>query len=154
MKFQYCILINFESTHGWMDGWTDAWTRRKQYAPTTFLKLGGINTRLFVDDCIIYKKINSMHDSQQLQHDLHCPAQWETNWRVTFHPDKCNLLRFTRRKHPFSNSYSLKGCQLEEVTTAKYLGVDMSNNLLWKDHIDQIVKKVRKTTKIRNQYNQ
>ena len=36
-------------------------------------------------------------------------------------------------------SYSLKGHQLEEVTTAKYLGVDLSSTLLWKDHIGRIV---------------
>ena len=93
-------------------------------------------TRLFADDCIIYKKINSTQDCQQLQHDLHCLAQWETTWGMVFHPDKCNVLRVTRRKRPVCYSYSLKGHQLEEVTTAKYLGVDMSNNLLWKDHID------------------
>ena len=98
-------------------------------------------TRLFADDCIIYKKINSMQDCQQLQHDLHCLAQWETTWGMAFHPDKCNVLRVTRRKRPASYSYLLKGHQLEEVTTAKYLGVDMSNNLLGKDHIDRIVKK-------------
>ena len=83
--------------------------------------------------------------SQQLQHDLHCLAQWETTWGMAFHPDKCNVLRVTRRKRPVSYSYSLKGHQPEEVTTAKYLGVDMSNNLLWKDHIDQLVKKANCT---------
>ena len=102
-------------------------------------------TRLFADDCIIYKKINSMQDCQQLQHDLHCLAQWETTWGMAFNPDKCNVLRVTRRKRPVCYSYSLKGHQLEEVTTAKYLRVDMSNNLLWKDHIDRIVKKANCT---------
>ena len=100
-------------------------------------------TQLFADDCIIYKKINSMQDCQRLQHDLHCLAQWETTWRMAFHPDRCNVLRVTRS--PVSYSYSLKGHQLEEVTTAKYLGVDLSNNLLWKDHIDRIVKKANCT---------
>ena len=82
-----------------------------------------------------------MQDCQQLQHDLHCLAQRETTWGMAFHADNCNVLRVTRRKRPVSYSYSLKGHQLEEVTTAKYLGVDMSNNLLWKVHIDCIVKK-------------
>ena len=58
--------------------------------------------------------------SQQHQHYLHCLAQWETTWGMAFHPDKCNVLRVTRRKGPVSYSYSLKGHQLEEVTTAKY----------------------------------
>ena len=64
---------------------------------------------------------------------------------MVFQLDKCNVLRATRRKCPVSNSYSLKGYQLEEVTTTKYLGVDMSNNLLWKAYIYRIVKKANST---------
>ena len=39
MKFQNCILISFELTHGRTEGQTDARTRRKQYAPSTLSKL-------------------------------------------------------------------------------------------------------------------
>ena len=79
-------------------------------------------TRLFADDCIIYKKIYSTQGCQQLQHDLHRLSQWDTTWGMALHPDKCNVLRVTRRKRPVGYSYPLKGHQLEEVTTAKYQG--------------------------------
>ena len=55
------------------------------------------------------------------------------------------MLQATRRKCPGSYSYSLKGYQLEKVTTTKYLGVDMSKNLLWKAYIYRIVKKANST---------
>ena len=102
-------------------------------------------TRLFADDCIIYRKINSTKDCQQLQHDLQRLAEWEATWGMAFHPDKCNVLRVTKKKRPVNYSYTLKGHHLEEVTTARYLGVDLSNNLVWKDRIDRIVKKANCT---------
>ena len=101
--------------------------------------------RLFADDCIIYRPIKTTQDCQKLQHDLHCLAEWEATWGMAFHPDKCNVLRVTRRKSPVCYSYSLNGHQLEEVATTKYLGVDLSSNLLLKDHIDRVVKKANCT---------
>ena len=52
MKFQNCISINFERTHGRTDGQkdgrtdrrTDAQTNRKQYALSTIPKLGALKT--------------------------------------------------------------------------------------------------------------
>ena len=39
MKFQNCILINFERTHGRMDGRTD---KPKSICPFNFSKVGGV----------------------------------------------------------------------------------------------------------------
>ena len=44
MKFQNCILINFEPTHGRTEGRADARTSRKQYVPSTFPSWGHKNT--------------------------------------------------------------------------------------------------------------
>ena len=38
-------------------------------------------------------------------------------------------------------TYLLKGQDLEAVNTAKYLEVDLSNNLSWDSHIDRTAKK-------------
>ena len=40
MKFQNCILINFEWMHRRMEGRTEGWTSPRQYAPSSFPKLG------------------------------------------------------------------------------------------------------------------
>ena len=60
---------------------------------------------------------------------------------MSFHPDKCNVLRVSRAKNPVMFNYSLKEQNLEAVNTAKYLGIDLSNNLTWNSHIDRSVKK-------------
>ena len=60
---------------------------------------------------------------------------------MSFHPDKCNVLRVSRSKTPIISNYHLKGHQLETAETTKYLGVDLSYNLSWNHHIDRTVKK-------------
>ena len=37
-------------------------------------------TRLFADDCIVYRKIQTPQDCNQLQRDLDSLAQWESTW--------------------------------------------------------------------------
>ena len=58
-----------------------------------------------------------------------------------FHPDKCNVLRVNKKRTPLTSTYKLKGQELAELSTSKYLGVDLSSNLDWKEHIDRTVKK-------------
>ena len=97
--------------------------------------------RLFADDCIVYREINSKADCEILQEDLHALERWESTWAMEFHPAKCSVMRVATSKDPLMLSYKLKGHQLQAETTSKYLGVDLSNNLDWKPHIDRIVKK-------------
>jgi myo-inositol-hexaphosphate 3-phosphohydrolase len=68
-------------------------------------------------------------------------AKWEELWGMSFHPDKCKVLRVVRSKKHRMYKYHLKGHQLEVADTTKYLGVDLSYNLSWNHHIDCTVKK-------------
>ena len=43
-------------------------------------------------------------------------------------------------------TYQLHGHQLEQVKNAKYLGVELSNNLSWTDHIKATSKKANRTS--------
>jgi hypothetical protein len=42
----------------------------------------------FADDSIIYKTIKSQKDCDSLQEDLDAAERWESDWLMTFHPDK------------------------------------------------------------------
>ena len=64
-----------------------------------------------------------------------------TTWGMSFHSDKCNVLRVTKKRTPLNSINKPKGQQLAELPTSKYLGVDLSSNLDWKEHIDRTVKK-------------
>ena len=99
-------------------------------------------TRLFADDCIVYRPIKDPEDCAILQQDLHTLADWEKKWGMDFHPQKCSILSIARaRSSTIEHPYTLKGHILEVQDVTKYLGVDLQRNLSWKPHIDWISKK-------------
>ena len=96
---------------------------------------------MFADDTIVYLTITSDIDSVSLQDDLNKLAKWEERWKMSFHPEKCNVLTVSRKKQPITNSYNLNGHQLEQVATAKYLGVSITSDMKWNQHTSNICKK-------------
>jgi hypothetical protein len=78
---------------------------------------------------------------QSLQDDMDNLLQWEQDWQMEFHPSKCQLLRITNKRKPFARDYDIHGHKLEEVESAKYLGVTIQMNLSCNIHIDQITKR-------------
>ena len=105
------------------------------------------SVRLFEDDCVLYRNINSLTDCQILQDDLNSPAQWETGWQMKFNISKCHSMRVTRYLH--SNqihfNYSLHQQRLEQVRSAKYLGLTIIDDLEWGQHVSEISCKATKT---------
>jgi hypothetical protein len=55
-------------------------------------------TRLFVDDTILFRKINNTKDSDLLQQDLSALERWENEWQMSFNPTKCTVIRVSPRK--------------------------------------------------------
>ena len=94
--------------------------------------------RLFADDTIIYLTIANEDDASTLQEDLNKLGQWENEWCMKFHPDKCNVLRVTNKTKKTEANYHLHGHTLELVTSAKYLGLTITNKLQWNLKIPSI----------------
>ena len=103
------------------------------------------HTRLFADDCLIYKEIRSQADADKLQVDLDVLQEWEKQWMMSFHPQKCQLLRITRKKSPVKESYVIHGHTLAETDTAKYLGVSPHKHSSWSPHVNATAKKANGT---------
>ena len=64
---------------------------------------------------------------------------------MEFHPQKCQILHITNKRQPIRQPYKIHGHILEEVESAKYLGVNIHNKLSWNTHINQVVKKANNT---------
>ena len=66
---------------------------------------------------------------------------------MSFHPEKCNILSITKKlkRNPLTNCYILHGHQLEQVQSAKYLGVSITSDMKWSEHIANICKKANNT---------
>ena len=97
------------------------------------------SVRLSADDCVLYRNIESPMDCQILQDDLNSLAQWETDWQMKFNVDTA-----PPDKHiPFD--YTLHQQRSEQVLSAKYLGITISDDLDWGQHISEISAKATKT---------
>ena len=95
--------------------------------------------RLFADDCVVYREIVNDYDAEMLQKDLDTLSNWEKTWQMHFNADKCFVLKITHaHKHIFTHSYKLGGSILQETDSHPYLGVEITKDLKWKTHINQI----------------
>ena len=114
-------------------------------------------SNLFADDTAIHNDIIKPTDGLILQKDLDALHEWEIMWDMSFHPDKCLVLRHCRSRTPIITSYSLHGQTLETVPSSKYLGAIVQDDGEWKEHINQLAAKgnkllgfVRRNMKIDN----
>ena len=107
------------------------------------------SVRLFADDCVLHRIIKSPIDFQILPDDLNSLAQWETDWQVKFNVAKCHSMRVTRhppgKQRQFDNS--LHQQRLEQVQSAKDIGITTTDNLEWGQHISEISSKATSSAK-------
>ena len=105
------------------------------------------STRLFADDCLLFRVVSNQRDSNDLQKDLHALELWEDSWQMRFNPSKCCVIRVapSKRKKCFESSYILHGHQLEVVKSEKYLGVHIDDQVSWTKHIESTIGKGNKT---------
>ena len=100
----------------------------------------------YVDDTttseIVAKGVGS--NSQIIANTI-AHAQWSSENRVKLNSDKCKELRisFARNKAQLA-PIVVDNKELHCVDSAKLLGVTISNNLTWNEHIDQAIKKASK----------
>ena len=78
------------------------------------------SVRLFADDCVVYRTITMLQDSEKLQEDLH---QWTSKWQMKINVDKCAVLHCTHSLTPIQYAYQLLGHFLDVKKLHTYLGI-------------------------------
>ena len=104
--------------------------------------------RLLADDTAIYRPITTGQDQTHIQKDLQQLETWEKNWDMSFHPGKCTTLPVIspmRTKKLLRPAYQLHNHTLANVTSAKYLGVTIAQDLDWDLHVHNITTKANRT---------
>ena len=99
--------------------------------------------RLFADDCVVYRNITSIQDTQLLQQDLETLSQFESRWQMSFNTGKCYVLRIPGSKSPIICNYKLGDSILQDTTSHTYLGVEIQQD--WNSHINNITAQASKT---------
>lgn len=101
--------------------------------------------RLFADDCVIYRRITTTSDSDALQSDLAKIADWCEQWQMEINTSKTKAVAFTRVSNPKLTHYLINDSVIARAHTIKYLGVHLSSNISWSDHIEAICSSACKT---------
>ena len=101
-------------------------------------------TRLFADDCAIFREIGSNADCISLQNDLSKLHRWTQKWQLPLNTSKCKVMCISNKRCPLHYSYSVNNIALEWVDTFSYLGIKIDRKLKWGDHIAGITLKASK----------
>jgi hypothetical protein len=96
---------------------------------------------MFADDTKIARHIKNPEDSVSLQHDIDAMSNWGDSWGLKFNVKKCKHLPICLHLSDNTNKYTLNGTILDTVDNMIDLGVTVTNDLKWTDHITTMCKK-------------
>ena len=83
-----------------------------------------------------------MQAADQLNSDLLKIHQWATKWLVTFNPSKSESVIFSRKRNkPNHPNIFMNQQPIEEVNLHKHLGIFLSSDCTWHDHLEYIKSK-------------
>ena len=102
---------------------------------------------LFADDMALYHTIHSTADFSIVQCDISSLSVWIKKHFLSLQPAKCHAMVLTRKRLPppeeaFPTLY-VEVIPLTYVNSVKYLGIPITSNLSWFQHISNLHLKVR-----------
>ena len=82
-----------------------------------------------------------------MQEDLTNLKLREVDWQMKFNVPKCHSMSVTRHQHhkQVLFDYSLHNQTLENVQSAKYFGITITDNMDWGQHVSEISSKATET---------
>ena len=93
---------------------------------------------LFTDDTKCLQTVRSSSDCHSLQNDLQNLFYWSQYWNLHFNERKCILLRFSPKCPHIPFNYSINDKPIATLEHYRELGVIMSHNLSWSEHLKYI----------------
>ena len=97
----------------------------------------------YADDTTFLLKTNKPSDiSTIINPQLHMLSIWATQWRVMFNTNKTHYMYITNKTtKPHLSPIFLNNVSITEVYSHNNLGLTITSNLSWKDHINKIIEK-------------
>ena len=101
--------------------------------------------RLFADDLIMYSQITNNSSISNFQKDLDTLHSWSVKWDMKFNLNKCHIIKLSRKQIQYKHKYTLGSFTLPYCNTFTYLGITVSSDLSWSNHINNIATKATNT---------
>jgi hypothetical protein len=102
---------------------------------------------LYADDIALYRSISLPSDYVILQADITAIATWVEEEHLKLHADKCHFMLISRKRACSITPpplFARAGTPLQQVYSVKYLGVLLTSDLSWSEHIARTCSKTRK----------
>ena len=101
---------------------------------------------LFADDTCIYEPLcDSGNSIAKINRDLERLSRWASQWLVNFNPSKTKYLIFSKKAlRPEYDDLYLDGKKLTKASTHCHLGLTLSENMCWDNHIREKCTKAMK----------
>ena len=94
---------------------------------------------MFADDTCLYLTIDDpIEGAEILNNNLSGVHEWATQWIVNFNAAKTKSMIISNKSRPHPPIH-FNGSQIESVTNHKHLGLTLSNNLSWTEHINSLL---------------
>ena len=102
-------------------------------------------TRLFADDSSLFVSAASILDIEGiLSHDLAIISDWAKSWLVKLNPCKTEAISFSYFNTDLFPNIVFDGVNIKFVKHHKHLGLTLSENMKWDQHIETILKSASK----------
>jgi len=100
----------------------------------------------YADDILLHRQIHTPSDYLLLQQDINTMQAWFYQNHLELNSSKCKYMVISKKRHPTlpNHHLSISSQPLERVSTFKYLGVWLSDDLRWSRHIEVVTKRASK----------
>ena len=100
---------------------------------------------LFADDTVLFIAAKNLSEAvEHLNEDLHSLGNWLKFKKLKLNTSKTKYLIISSRVNVDNICVSIDGETIDRVREIKYLGVIIDDNLTFKSHIDNVIKKIAK----------
>lgn len=99
------------------------------------------NIRLFADDTSLFTVIENDQSTNLLIEDLYKIASWSHDWCVILNPTKTKSILFTRKRENTALNINFNDIILAEENKHTHLGLILSSDGTWGEHITYIFEK-------------
>jgi Reverse transcriptase (RNA-dependent DNA polymerase)/Endonuclease-reverse transcriptase len=99
---------------------------------------------IYADDTAVYaSSFNPRVAFQHIQEHASTIEAWCNKWLLQVNASKCEtiLFRTRKRKHQCNFNFTFNGEAVQQVDSAKYLGVTLQHNLKWSQHLRATINK-------------